>query len=137
MLFLASKKAPAGCPDSKTNVLDISENIPDPNATKLFLKILVFKNNSVKAVDFRKKNVKSLDFFQQSNAQPGSFQLWAGFSEVARQRVRLRGAFRKASFPRPPRNGYAVAPRPRPPSRPRPYRPPVRKQGLYHFQDMR
>ena len=38
---VGQKKSPAGCPDSKTKVVNIFRNIPDPNRTKLYLKIAI------------------------------------------------------------------------------------------------
>ena len=39
---LGQKKKPAGCPDSKTKVVNVFRHIPDPIQTKLYLKIGAF-----------------------------------------------------------------------------------------------
>ena len=39
--FAGEKKTPAGYPDSKTKVSNMSPNIPDPNRTKLYLKTTI------------------------------------------------------------------------------------------------
>ena len=52
------KKAPAGWFHSKTKVVNIFPNIPDPSRTKLYLKIAIFISNLLKIGDFRQNSIK-------------------------------------------------------------------------------
>ena len=52
-VLFSQKKAPAGCPDSKTKVVNIFWNIPDSIQTKLYLKNYIFIENSSKITNFQ------------------------------------------------------------------------------------
>ena len=58
MLF-GWKKAPAGCPNSKTQVVNTSPNSPDPNRTKFCQTIVMFISNLMEIVDFQEKSMNT------------------------------------------------------------------------------
>ena len=58
--LFGQKKAPAGWFHSKTKVVNIFRNIPDPIRTKLYPKIAMFYIKLLKIVDFRKNQLLKL-----------------------------------------------------------------------------
>ena len=57
--LFGQKKAPAGWFHSKTKVVNIFRNIPDPTQTQLYLKPAVFILNLVKIKDLQLKSLKT------------------------------------------------------------------------------